>query len=191
MRQLTVDMFSTVDGYGGSSRPDTPPYWGYDAPGLFKWIHEQLATDHVMLMGATTYRVMAEIVAAGDDPTFPRMAELPKIVFSKTLKPPLTWSNTTVVAEPVETSVPALKAMADGTPMRTIGSPSLVRSLFRLGLVDRARVMVFPIVRGETGDAPVFAGLPDIDLALTGTSVIDDRLVLLDYRVTGRPDDRG
>lgn len=20
----------------------TPPYWGYDAPGLFKWIHEQL-----------------------------------------------------------------------------------------------------------------------------------------------------
>jgi dihydrofolate reductase len=137
-----------------------------------------------MLMGATTYRVMAEIVAAGDDPTFPRMAELPKIVFSKTLKPPLTWSNTTVVAEPVETSVPALKAMADGTPMRTIGSPSLVRSLFRLGLVDRARVMVFPIVRGETGDAPVFAGLPDLDLELTGTSVIDDRLVLLDYRVS-------
>jgi hypothetical protein len=50
------------------------------------------------------------------------MAELPKIVFSKTLKPPLTWANT-VMAEPVETAVPALKAM-DDTPMRTIGSPS-------------------------------------------------------------------
>lgn len=23
----------------------TPPYWGYDAPGLFKWIHEQLDLD--------------------------------------------------------------------------------------------------------------------------------------------------
>jgi hypothetical protein len=32
--------------------------------------------------------------------------------------------------------VPALKAMDDGMPMRTIGSLSLVRSLFRLGLVE-------------------------------------------------------
>jgi hypothetical protein len=38
-------------------------------------------------MGATSYRLMSEIVANGDDPTFPRMAELPKIVFSKTLGP--------------------------------------------------------------------------------------------------------
>ena len=32
-------------GRDGSSRPDTPLYWGYDAPGLFKWIHEQLDLD--------------------------------------------------------------------------------------------------------------------------------------------------
>ena len=117
------------------------------------------------------------------------MAELPKIVFSKTLKPPLTWANTTVVVEPVETAVPALKAMADGTPMRTIGSPSLVRSLFRLGLVDWVRVMVFPTIRGETGEGPVFADLPDLELSLTSTRVIDERLVLLDYRVADRSGD--
>jgi dihydrofolate reductase len=188
MRQLTVDLFSTVDGYG-SGGPNTPPYRGYGAPGLFEWIHEQLAESHVMLMGANTYRLLSEIVATGDDPTFPRMAELPKIVFSKTLKPPLTWANTTVVVEPVETAVPALKAMADGTPMRTIGSPSLVRSLFRLGLVDRVRVMVFPTIRGESGEEPVFADLPDLDLSLTSTRVIDERLVLLDYRVADRSGD--
>jgi hypothetical protein len=34
------------------------------------------------------------------------MAELPKIVFSKTLKPPLTWANTTVVVEPGTVSRP-------------------------------------------------------------------------------------
>jgi hypothetical protein len=45
------------------------------------------------------------------------------------------------VDEPVETAVPALKAMADGMPMRTIGSPSLVRSRFRLGLVGRVQVV--------------------------------------------------
>jgi len=133
-----------------------------------------------MLMGATTFRQMSEIVATGDDPTFPRMAELPKLVFSKTLKPPLTWANITVIDEPVETAVPALKAMADGLLMRTIGSPSLVHSFFRLGLVDRVQVMVFPTIRGVTGAGPVFAEAPDLDLHLTKTSVIDDRLVLLD-----------
>ncbi len=113
------------------------------------------------------------------------MAELPKIVFSKTLAPPLTWANTTIVDEPVETAVPALKATADGVPIRTIGSRSLVRSLFRLGLVDRLRVMVFPTIHGASGEGPVYAELPDVRLSLIGTTVIDERLVLLDYRVGG------
>ncbi|MFB4310466.1 dihydrofolate reductase family protein [Actinomadura sp. GTD37] len=184
MRELRVDMFSTVDGFGGGG-PRPAAYWGYDGPGLSGWIAAQAAEEHVMLMGATTYRQMSEIVATGDDPSFPRMAELPKIVFSKTLKPPLTWANTTIIDEPVETAVPALKAMADGLPMRTIGSASLVRSLFRHGLVDRVRTMVFPMIHGEEGEAPVFAELPALELDLTGTTVLDDRLVLLDYRVGG------
>jgi dihydrofolate reductase len=187
MRELRVDMFSTVDGYGGSDPPDAP-YWGYGAPGLMHWILGELAEDHVMLMGATTYRLLSETVATGDDPTFPRMAELPKLVFSRTLKPPLTWANTSVVDEPVEAAVPALKARADGLPMRTIGSPSLVRSLFALGLVDRVQLMVFPTIRGATGAGPVFAEAPDLDLLLMGTKVIDDRLVLLDYRVSNSPE---
>jgi hypothetical protein len=49
--------------------------------------------------------------------------------------------------------------------------------------VDRVRVTVFPLIRGETGEGPVFADLPDLDPILTRTSVIDERLVLLDYRV--------
>jgi len=182
VRELRVDMFSTVDGYGGPG-PRSAPYWGYGAPGLYDWVNGQLAEEHVMLMGAKTYRQMSEIVADGDDPTFPRMAQLPKIVFSKTLTPPLTWANTTIIEEPPETAVPALKGMADGVPMSTIGSPSLVRSLFRLGLVDRLRVMVFPMIHGTAGEGPVFAELPAVDLGLIGTTVIDERLVLLDYRV--------
>ena len=184
MRELRVDMFSTVDGYGGGG-PQAAPYWGYGAPGLQAWIDAQLAEEHIMLMGATTYRQLSGIVVNGDDPTFPRMAQLPKIVFSKTLTPPLTWANTTIVDEPAETAVPALKAAADCLPMRTIGSPSLVRSLFRLGLVDRLRIMVFPTIHGAAGEGPVFAELPDLRLSLIGTTVIDERLVLLDYRVGG------
>ncbi|NMH98754.1 hypothetical protein [Pseudonocardia acidicola] len=75
--------------------PRSAPYRGSGAPGPFEWMHPQLAEEHVVLMGATSYRLMSEIVANGDDPTFPRRAELPEIVFSKTLEPPLTWANTT------------------------------------------------------------------------------------------------
>ena len=182
MPELRVDMFSTVDGFG-SAGPEDAPYWGYGGPGLSAWVQAQLQEDHVMLMGATTYRLMSEIVATTEDPTFPRMAQLPKIVFSKTLKAPLTWANTTIVDEPVETAVPALKAKDGGLPMRTIGSPSLIRSLFRLGLVDRLRVMFFPTIHGSEGEGPVFADLPWLRLRLVATTTIDERLVLLDYRV--------
>src|SRR6266545_798930 len=106
--------------------------------------------------------------------------EQPKVVFSSSLQPPLSWVNTTVVSDDVAVAVPAMKR-EDGAPMRVIGSLSLVRSLFRLGLVDRLRIMVFPQILGETGQEPILKGLPDIDLRLNATKVLDARLVLLDY----------
>ena len=39
------------------------------------------------------------------------------------------------------------------------------------------------MIHGVAGEEPVFADLPDVELGLAGTTVIDDRLVLLDYRV--------
>jgi dihydrofolate reductase len=183
MRELIVDLFSTVDGYSGPG-PRSAPYWGYGAPGLQAWIDAQLAEEHVMLMGANTYRQMAEVIAAGHMEN-PQMERLPKVVFSKTVKPPLSWANSTVIDEPLETAVPALKASGDDLPMRTIGSPSLVRSLFRLGLADRLRVMVFPMIHGAQGDDPAFADLPVLDMDLVSSTVLDERLVLLDYRVRG------
>jgi dihydrofolate reductase len=110
------------------------------------------------------------------------MEEMPKVVFSKSLKEPLTWKNTTVVAEDVEVAVPRMKAEGDG-PLRVIGSFTLARSLFRAGLVDRLRLMVFPQVLGETGEQRILDDLPDLDLRLETTRVLDDRLVLLEYTV--------
>lgn len=68
-----------------------------------------------------------------------------------------------------------------GDPMRVIGSLSLVHSLLRLDLVDRLRIMVFPQILGKTGREPILTNLPDINLRLKATQVLDDRLVLLEY----------
>jgi len=175
LRQLTVDLFATVDGFAKGR--NSPAYFGYGGPDLDAWIDEQLATPHVVLMGSNTYRALSEIAATGADP---RMDRLPKVVFSASLRPPLAWANTTLISDGVAVAVPALKAKP-GDPLRVIGSLSLVRSLLRLGLVDRLRIMVFPQILGETGEEPFLAGLPDIRLRLGGTQVFDNRLVLLEY----------
>ena len=180
MRELIVDSFSTVDGWGFGRTSSA--YFGMLGPDLEAWIDERLAEPHVMVMGSNSYRAMAEITATGDDPTFGPMEELPKVVFSKSLTEPLTWKNTSVVAEDIEVAVPRMKAEPGG-PLRVIGSFTLARSLFRAGLVDRLRLMVFPQVLGETGEQRILDDLPDIDLRLTTTTVLDDRLVLLDYTV--------
>jgi dihydrofolate reductase len=180
MRELTVDLFITVDGWARGR--DSPAYFGYPGPDLQAWIDEQLARPHVMLMGSDTYRAMAEFVAAGGDPTFPRMEKLPKVVFSKSLEPPLTWANTTLVRDDVAVALPAMKN-EPGDPLRVIGSLTLVRSLFRLGQVDRLRLMIFPQVLGQTGVERSLQDLPDINLRLTSTRVLDRRLVLLDYQM--------
>src|SRR5215471_4072048 len=96
MRELTVDLFA--------KGRNSPAYFGYGGPDLDAWIDEQLATPHVVLMGSNTYRALSEIAATGADP---RMDELPKVVFSASLRPPLAWANTTLISDDVAAAVPA------------------------------------------------------------------------------------
>ena len=178
MSTLTIDLFSSLDGFAAAE--DWPGYWGKEGPELMGWLEEQLAEDHIMVMGANTYRTMSQIVAEEEDPTFARMAEIPKVVFSKTLKPPLTWANTQVVAEGAVTALRRMKEEGS-IPIRTLGSISLNRSLLREGLVDTLQLVVFPVVTGQTGLQPIFADWPDLDLELVTSRTFDGRTQLLRY----------
>jgi dihydrofolate reductase len=76
---------------------------------------------------------------------------------------------------------------AGGIDLRTVGSLSLVQQLLDARLVDRLRLMVFPLVLGESGERPVFEHAGDVALHLEGQTVLDGRIVLLDYRPGGAP----
>lgn len=178
MSTLTIDLFSSLDGFAGGE--NWPGYWGKEGPELMGWLEEKLAEDHVIVMGANTYRMMSQIVTEADDPTFARMAELPKVVFSRTLEPPLIWANTEVVAEDAVAAVRDLKEKSPA-PLRTMGSISLSRALIREGLVDILQVVIFPVVTGQTGLEPIFADWPDLDLELVGSRTFDGRTQLLQY----------
>lgn len=151
-----------------------------EGPEMFAHFEEDLAKDHMLVMGATTYRVMSEIATQEDDPTFARMAEIEKVVFSSTLKPPLSWANTRIVdTDPVE-EIRRLKR-AGVPPIRTIGSLSLNRALLEAGVVDRYRLIIFPVVTGATGQDPIYEDWPDVKLDLIQSRTLDGRLQLVEY----------
>jgi dihydrofolate reductase len=179
MRELIADLFVTLDGYAYGE--GAPAYFGYLGPDLERLIDDNVAMPQVMLMGRKTYEMMSAIVRDQPVEGRERMTELPKVVFSGTLEEPLGWDNSLLLRGDLVDEVRSLKAEG-GDPLRTIGSLSVVKALLGAGLVDRLRLVVFPQVLGETGREPIFDGLPDIDLELVGTDVLDGRLVTLEYR---------
>ena len=50
-----------------------------------------------------------------------------------------------------------------------------------LGIVDRFRVVVFPVITGATGKERIFDGYPDVALELVERRTFDGRLQLLEY----------
>jgi dihydrofolate reductase len=109
------------------------------------------------------------------------MNELPKVMFSRTPEEPLEWNNSRLARANLVDEVRSPKAEGD-EPLRTMGSLSVVKALLEAGLVDRLRLMVFAQILGNMGREPTFQGLPDIDLELGGTDVLDGRLVTIEYR---------
>jgi dihydrofolate reductase len=102
-------------------------------------------------------------------------------VFSSTLEAPLSWANTELVdGDPVQ-AVQAMKRDASGSPMHTLGSLTLCRSLLEAGLVDRFRVVVFPVITGATGNERIFDEYPDVALDMVASRTFDGRLQLLEY----------
>ena len=179
MSSLMVDFIISLDGY--ASAEGWPGYWGMEGPEYLAWTRSEAENEHTALMGATTYRLMSGFAAEmPDDPDFAAMTALPKVVFSSTLKPPLAWANTELVAgDPVEV-VQNMKRH-DSRPLRTIGSLTLCRSLLEAGVVDRFRVVIFPVITGATGRERIFDGYPDVALDLVESRTFDGRLQLLEY----------
>lgn len=176
MPELMVDFITSLDGY--ASGVGWPGYWGLEGPEYLAWLDESPESEYTALMGAATYRLMSEFAANSDDPSFEQLTATPKVVFSSTLENPLAWANTRLIdQDPVE----AVRSMKEEGPLRTIGSLSLCRSLLEAGLVDRFRVVVFPVITGKTGRERIYDEYPDVGLEMVASKTFDGRLQLLEY----------
>ena len=183
MRELIADLFISLDGF--ASGTNEAAYFGYFGNDLANWVREHLDERQVILMGRVTYEALARFAVSATDEVSVRMSTLPKLVCSNTLYEPLAWNNTRLIKGNVGDAITALKQQ-DGDPLRCIGSIRLVKSLVQLGLIDRLRLMVFPLILGETGKEPIYADYPRVPLELVGTKVLDSRLIVLEYHPAAR-----
>jgi dihydrofolate reductase len=188
MSELLVDFITSLDGY--ASAEGWPGFWGLQGPEYLAWLEEQ--PDVTYLMGANTYRLMSGF-AAGETPagqdefnadeagSIDGLTQASKVVFSTSLEEPLTWANSTLVRDDAVEAVRTMKVQGPGL-MSTIGSISLCRSLLRAGLVDRFRVVMFPVITGATGAERIYDGYPDVALEVIDNRTFDGGIQLAEFR---------
>lgn len=185
---VMVDLIISLDGY--ASAEGWPGWWGLEGPEYLAWLDQEAERNYTFLLGADTYRLMSgmsdEAAAGGsgfseeEGASLTGLAAVPKVVFSSTLQEPLTWPNSELVRGDAVEAVRTMKLSGD-RPMSTLGSLSLCRSLLAAGLVDRFRLVVFPVITGRTGRERIYDGYPDIALQLVQSRTFDGRLQLLEY----------
>jgi len=188
MRELLVDFITSLDGY--ASGDGWPGFWGLEGPEYLAWLGEQPEVTY--LMGANTYRLMSGF-SAGEAPAgtdeftadeagaVDELTRASKVVFSSTLEEPLVWANSTLVRRDPVDAVRAMKESGSGL-LSTIGSLRLSRSLLRAGLVDRFRVVMFPVITGVTGAERIYDGYPDVALDMITSATFDRSIQLVEYR---------
>jgi dihydrofolate reductase len=138
-------------------------------------------------MGRVTYLEMADFWPKSSEVNAAPMNDIPKVVFSRTLQT-AAWPQTRIASGDTAQEIARLKAEPGGEIIAH-GGTQFVRSLTRLGLVDRYRFYVLPFAAG--GGVPLFT--PDAhpgQLRLEQSTAYPAGILELVYTPapSGRPD---
>jgi dihydrofolate reductase len=79
-------------------------------------------------------------------------------VVSDTLEEPLEWNNSTLIDDDIVEKITKLK-QHDGKDITVHGSATLVQTLMQHDLVDRYRLLVYPVIVGK-GERLFKEGIP-------------------------------
>jgi dihydrofolate reductase len=185
VRRVVATLFASLDGYA-SDAPGEEMRWVDDGFGeeMTAAALRGLRELDTLLFGRVTYEMMAGYwpTAGPEEGDFAEiMNGIAKVVFSTTLRDEdVRWSNARLAKRDLDAEVRDLKGQA-GRDIGVAGSVELVRGLITLGLLDRLRLLVHPVILGDSGGTPVFGRGAAVDLALAETAVLDGRVVLLEY----------
>jgi dihydrofolate reductase len=143
MRKIVAGLFITLDGVVEAPETWTGPHFTDE---INQHIRAMTAAGDTMLLGRVTYQELAATFSGQSGATADQMNNTPKVVVSTTLNT-AGWQNSTLVKANVVGEIIRLR-QRPGKNIIITGSPSLVRSLLRDGLLDELSLMLFPIVLG-------------------------------------------
>lgn len=186
MRKLIAGLFVSADGYATGRDPEDMDWViSHQGPETNQYTLDTMRASDLTIMGRVTYEIFSAYwptAAPEEEGDFADlMNRIPRMVFSKTLPEPLAWKGTQVNRGDVAVEIPKLKQQP-GKDIGVAGSVELVRSLLRLGLLDRLQLQVYPAALGATGTKPLFEGFDRTRLTLVESKVLDGQVVLLDYQ---------
>jgi dihydrofolate reductase len=205
--KLTVQTFLTLDGVmQGPGGPEEDPSDGFSGGGWQAPFRDPSGSDFVLalnshasafLLGRRTFDIFRGFWPDQTDPANPlatAINSLPKYVVSSSFaEADATWrgehpDTAHLVTGDVVTSVQALKD-EPGDELQIWGSGILLRTLLQHELVDRFRLMTFPVVLGS-GRRLFNDGLLPTTMRPVDLTVTDLGIVLATYEPAG-PVDHG
>lgn len=143
MRKVVVTEFLSLDGVM-EAPAWTAPYWNDE---IAKFKGEEQDTSDVLLLGRMTYQGFAAAWPESKDEGADYMNNVPKYVVSTTLDR-LEWNNSTLIKNNIVEEIIQLKQQ-DGQDILVYGSATLVNTLMQHDLVDRYRLLIYPVVVGK------------------------------------------
>ncbi len=147
MRKIVAGLFISLDGV-----VETPDRWRsrYFTAEIAEMMAAGIAQADAVLMGRRLYQEFAGYWPnqGGDVPMADFLNQTPKYVVSATLDTPLEWANSRLITGDLAEELTKLK-QRPGKNIQIPGSPTLVRSLLRDGLLDELALLICPVVVGS------------------------------------------
>jgi dihydrofolate reductase len=162
--------------------PDEDPadgfgFGGWAVPHFDDAMLAQMAASapYELVLGRGTYEIFAAHWPYDEGPIADHLNSTAKHVASRTLDR-VDWNNATLITGDVAEYVAARKR-EDGPELQVHGSPGLLQTLLRSGLVDELRVWTFPLLLGAgkrlfgDGTVPTALRLVGHDVTATGVTI--------------------
>jgi dihydrofolate reductase len=181
MRKIIAAINMTLDGFCDHTA-------GIPDEELHQHYTDLLQNGSIILYGRKTYELMKYWQAVLKNPTGNKgmdefaiaIDNIPKIVFSRTLKNP-EWESAKLATKSLEEEAIQLKQSGDGSGKPIlVGSPGLIVSLLKLSLIDELQVCIHPVIAG--GGLPLFKDINEsLHLKLLTTKTFSSGAQVLSY----------
>jgi len=147
MRKLFWQISTTLDGFMEGPDRELTDTAEISDPDFDRYASDMLQSIDDIVLGRVTYQVFEQYWPSASGPDAERLNNLPKLVFSRTLRE-LNWHNSRLATRGVAEEIARLKQQP-GRDIALFGSANLACALAEEGLIDEYRLFVSPVVLGR------------------------------------------